>query len=296
MLQEGNEQYRCSAFDLVRALLLQLLETNVGSSAIHQRLAVTFGKSVHRNATRDSESLLWQDLKENLAALDHVTLVIDGLDKLEGGERAAQNVMQHFASIFEYRESKPKKSHFKIIMTTRPLQLDFIGQTFSIQSQDTKLDIANYVDSRLDEMAATRTSHFHRVQPNGRSKIASDVKKGADSIILWAKLILEDMAGKKTIRQTYQCLENAPAELSQVYSKLYEDLNRSNPDTKIIFEWLLCCQRPPSLAEIEAILETDADEPSVSKRLTPTLLDIQDACGPLIEVSSHQPYTVQLVH
>lgn len=294
MLEEGNEQYKCSTFDLLRALLLQLLETKVGNSAIHQRLAATFGRSVQAIASKDSESVLWQDFSVILANLGDALLVIDGLDELEGGEEAAQGLLQRIAGICNHSGIEPKK--FKCILTTRPAKFDSAGETFLIESHHTTSDIANFVDTKLDELAATNSSPFNRAELPDRLKIASMIKQGASGMILWAKLVLEEMTRKKTLPQMLKCLEDAPNELTKLYKKLYDGLEPTNPDTKTVLHWLLCSQRPLSLAEIEAILEIDVGENTACKRLTPVLLDIQDACGPLVEVSSQKPHSVQLVH
>ena len=89
------------------------------------------------------------------------------------------------------------------------------------------------------------------------------------------------------------CLESATQELSKLYEKLYAALNQDSGDTQRLFSWLLCAQRPLHLDELKVVLEVDQDDLTLCRRRTKVIHDLEDACGPFVEMNDQQ---VKIVH
>lgn len=101
----------------------------------------------------------------------------------------------------------------------------------------TTADMASFVDTKLDELAATKRSPINRAELPDRLRIASMIKQRTSGMILWAKLVLEEMTRKKNLPQILKYLEDAPSELTILYKKLYGGLKPTNPDTKTVLHW-----------------------------------------------------------
>ena len=276
----------------MKGLLLQLLEIKLGHPALHQRLATTFSKAVQPHASSDLEGPLWDDLEAVLATLSNVVLVIDGLDELEE-EQDTLAMVTRLAAVAKSAGPGPRQS--KIICTSRPMQAqppaDF--EKFVIEPKHTRADVLTYVNHCIQQLSTVEKSPFHRMDDADRKAIESQVVERADGMILWAKLVIEEMGRKKSVPQMTKSLDHAPGKLTELYAKLYESLDKSNGDTQKVFPWLLCAQRPLNLDELETVLQVDLDTLSLCERLTQIVHDLQDACGPFVEVHQRQ---VKLVH
>ena len=126
-----------------------------------------------------------------------------------------------------------------------------------------------------------------------RQSIESALIERANGMILRVKLVIEDMNRKKSMPQMRSCLESAPQELSKLYEKLYAALDQDSGDTQSLFRWLLCAQRPSHLYELKVVLEVDQDDLTLRRRRTKFIHDLEDACGPFVEVNDQQ---VKIMH
>ena len=278
---------------MVRGLLLQLLETKLGHPALHHRLTTTFGSAVQSHASRDLELALWDDFTNVVTTLENVVLVIDGLDELDCDEYDLLTIVTRFSDIA--RTSGAACRTFEVIITSRPMQTETPAsvEEFWIEPELTRSDVSTYIKYSIRQLSATEKSPFYRMHDVDRKTIEHQLAEGADGMILWAKLVIENMGRKKSMPQIKKCLESAPRKLSELYARLYETLDKGTGDTQKIIRWLLCAQRPLRLDELETVLQVDQEDLSLCKRLTDIEYDLQDACGPLIEIS--QRY-VRLAH
>ena len=289
----GNEKHKSTCFDLVRGLLLQLLGIKLGHPALHQRLTTTFINAVQSHASRDLESSLWDDFENVAATLDNVVLVIDGLDELDGDEQETLAMVTCLSNLAT--TARAGSGTFKIIITSRPMQTEPPAnvEKFRIEPELTRSDVSTYISHCIQQLSGTERSPFYRMEDVDRNTIKHQLAERADGMILWAKLVIEEMGRKKSVQQMKKCLDSAPGQLTELYAKLYENLDKSSGDTQKVFHWLLCAQRPLRVDELETVLQVDPEDLSLCKRLTEIMYDLQDACGPLVEITQQH---VRLAH
>lgn len=101
---------------LVKSLLLQLLEQNVGNVTLFRCLANVTELGTNTSSTEDAEDALWYTLDTALQGLQNVVLVIDGLDSLEGDDDAKIHAFEHLYDI-----ATKNKHNVRVIILTRPL-------------------------------------------------------------------------------------------------------------------------------------------------------------------------------
>jgi hypothetical protein len=110
----------------------------------------------------------------------------------------------------------------------------------------------------MEQLIASPKAPFYRMSTRDRQLIAERVIKGTDGMILWAKLVLEEMAKQKTLLQVQKCLDTAPHEFNNhLYANILDNLDKENSGTLRIFQWLLCVQGPLDVNELEEILNLD---------------------------------------
>ena len=284
---EGNEKYRCTCFDVLRGIFLQLLEIKLGHPALHQRLATTFTNSVQTHASSDLEAAFWVNFEAVAATLSNVVLVVDGLDELEE-DQEIHKMIQRLLTVAKTAAAASRT--FKVIITSRPLQHETPTdvEKFLITPGHSRSDISTYIEHRIQQLSITERSPFYQMENIERKSFESALIERANGMILWVKLVIEDMNKKKSVPQMESCLESAPKGLSKLYEKLYVTLNQDSGDSQRLFSWLLCAQRPLHLNELKMVLEVDQDDTSLCPRRTKAIYDLEDACGPFVEVNDQQ--------
>ena len=277
---------------MLRGIFLQLLEIKLGHPALHQHLVTMFTNSVQPHASSDLEASFWVNFEAVAATLSNVVLVVDGLDELEEYEKT-QKMLGRLLTVAKAAAAASRT--FKVIMTSRPLQHEIPAdvEKFLITPEHSKSDISSYIKHRIQQLSVTERSPFYQMENVERNSIESALIERANGMILWVKLVIEDMNRKKSTPQMRSCLETAPRELSKLYEKLYAALDRDSGDTRRLFSWLLCAQRPLYLNELKVVLEVDQDDLTLCRRRTKVIHDLEDACGPFVEVNDQQ---VKIMH
>ena len=277
---------------MLRDIFLQLLEIKLGHPALHQHLVTTFTNSVQPHASSDLEASFWVNFEAVAATLSNVVLVVDGLDELEESEEI-QKLLEGLLTVARSAAVASRTS--KVIMTSRPLQHEIPAhvEKFLITPGHSKSDISSYIEHRIQHWSVTKRSPFYEMENVERKWIESALIERANGMILWVKLVIEDMNRKKSTLQMRGCLESAPQELGKLYEKLYAALDQDSGDTQRLFSWLLCAQRTLYLNELKVVLEVDQDDLTLCRRRTKVIHDLEDACGPFVEVNDQQ---VKIMH
>jgi hypothetical protein len=71
---------------VVKGLLLQVLQLNVGDNALYKSLAAAYQLSVRGSLTSQVETALWSALESGLRSDRNQAIVLDGVERLKGGE------------------------------------------------------------------------------------------------------------------------------------------------------------------------------------------------------------------
>ncbi|KAJ6530036.1 ankyrin repeat-containing domain protein [Mycena vulgaris] len=217
-----------------------------------------------------------------------VYVVVDALDEYPEDERNI--LLEHLTTL---------GPAVGLLLTSRPhISLHHSLPTFgALEIRATEEDIQKYVDDRI--RTSSRLLMHVRTRPDLREEIQSKIKGSVDGMFLLAKLHIESLATKSTIRALRLALENLPKDLEHTYDEAMERIDRQNEDDRKIahsaLTWVANAKRILSVYELQDAL---AVEPG-AKRLNPdNFLEIDiilSVCAGLI-IADASSSDVRLVH
>lgn len=227
-------------------------------------------------------------------------LVLDGLDECDTGERA--KICQSLALI---------SSHAKILVFSRELNDLSIGLSKALDSQqwarlqitetDTDPDIKRFIETEVRSLSLPGKDTEYA--------IISKLQEGAQGMFQWADQMIKNIAepGKFFAEEYLEALQDLPQNLDELYGRILTALSGKNSPrlrarSKLIFQWLVCAQRPLTLGEIADVLKITVDQPRMPSWTTVDVSmlkqTISHCCGTLVRVvdSDDSANLVTLVH
>lgn len=232
----------------------------------------------------DIEDALWRAVAEGLAYDHQVTVVIDGLDHVSGGERSALKVMERLRSITS------SNTTVKSIVLSTPIGQTAIPEVkqFSIEPRLVQGDIRLFVKSLIQQ-----SPHMDRLTVDEQLKVVEQVSAPAEGSFIWAKVTFATITKQNTVSAILKSLETTARGLDRTLEKLVFSLDLQNQDTRSLLAWMLASERPMHLNEIKAFLELSPSDETHAPRFSNIENDVQNAIGDIITV---QDGYVRFVH
>ncbi|KAJ7108042.1 ankyrin repeat-containing domain protein [Mycena crocata] len=180
------------------------------------------------------------------------------------------------------------------ISTLHPFQVHDL-QIVEIRATDN--DIRQYLDMHIDQ--SSRLSRHVQTRPELREEIRSTIIGNVDGMFLLAKLLLESLLTKNTVKAVRDALRLLPKDLNDTYDNAMARINNQNEDDKklahLALTWVANSKRLLSVEELRHAL---AIEPNTTVLDTDNLLGVEiilAACAGLLVVDETLA-VVRLVH
>ncbi|KAJ6502837.1 ankyrin repeat-containing domain protein [Mycena vitilis] len=240
--------------------------------------------------TRPSMDAIVKALQSVVSQYTKVFLVVDALDECPEVQRNL---------LLQYLALATEGSSVNLMITSRPhITLDpFFPFPQLIQIHATEGDIHLYLDTQIKD--SPRLSRHVQTRPELRGEVHSKILGNVQGMFLLAKLHIESLTTKNTIKALRTALQNLPKDLTGTYDEAMERVERQNEDDKQlahqVFTWVTNAMRPMSVAELRDAL---AVEPGTSFLDGDNLLDIDivlSVCAGLIIVDGEIP-VVRVIH
>jgi WD40 repeat protein len=206
--------------------------------------------------------------------------IIDALNECETNQRMA------FTKMLTELSEEHCGVCFRLLFLSRfVLDITKVAETMTIptiemRTSDNACDIQQYIETNI------RTSSLGRLHPDDRRRVIETLKERGNGSFLWIKFMMEELAGRRSMRSIEVALNEIPADrsLEDMYqltmNSLADDLDREDLDiAREIFVWTMCAPRPLSLEELTAALEASMDTKMMDMERT-----VKETCGSLIEV------------
>lgn len=257
---------------LVKSLLLQLLEQNVGNVTLFRCLANVTQLSENTSSTEDAEDALWFTLDAALQGLENVVLVIDGLDSLEGDEAAKLRAFEHLYDI-----ATKNRHNVRVIILTRPLSKPWPKPTrqVAMTAQRTTVDVKHMVRAWLIRRGLGTKQEVE--------DISEQIAQRSKGSLTWADMSLQLLSKATTVAEVTTAVKELPATTSELLAKQISTISLKG-EARLIISWLLASKRPLSTVEIQALLELDTEKGTHQPRSTDIVEDIKKSCGTLVIV------------
>ncbi|GAB7346847.1 hypothetical protein MBLNU459_g1933t1 [Dothideomycetes sp. NU459] len=259
---------------VAKGLLLQLLDYNIGDLQMLKFLNMALDMTSVGSPAADLEDVLWKAVGAGVSYQKNVTLVIDGLDHLSGGEVARSKLLDRL------RQTSAKNANVKTIVLSCPLSKSPQDTNFfEIQPKHVQDDIKVVVRSLLDS-----TPEMATLKPDERAKIVEQVALPADGSFVWAIITLATIKKQNTVSAILKSLETTTRDLDSALERLVFSQDLTNTDTRSILAWMLSVERPMHLTEIQTFLELKPADSGHVPRLSNIEDDVRQAVGDLVTI------------
>ncbi|KAJ7241271.1 ankyrin repeat-containing domain protein [Mycena rebaudengoi] len=251
----------------------------------------------HQNRrTRPSLEEVREIIRSTVAEYSKVFVVVDALDEYPEAHRDI--LLKALAAMGE---------SVSLMLTSRPniSSTSFFPTTLLIvEVRAQEEDIRRYIGAQIQN--SFRLSKHVKARPELRQEIETKIAKNTDGMFLIAKLHIDSLATKSTVKAVRDALQNLPEDLEHTYDEAMDRIEAQNKDDKEIARrtliWVANAKRPLTVLELQEALAIEPD----FKADVDGLLDIEiilSVCVGLIIVDSSQWYQfdprysiIRLVH
>ncbi|KAL8856068.1 MAG: hypothetical protein Q9178_007324 [Gyalolechia marmorata] len=270
--------------NLLAGLCMQLIQATLPLPE-----TLTKAYCTHREkGTRPSIEDILQTFEEVLKPFGTVYLVIDALD--ECLEQVRSRLILHL---------KAFSPRIRLLVTTR-----FIDGILSEFRNDTRLEIrANQDDLRRYISSSTEGNSRLARQLQGKTALAHEICESiiatADGMFLAAKLHVDSLASKTSVKALKKAMENLPATLNDLYDDAMRRIDSQSQDDRELAEkairWVAYTYRPLRLEVLLEALAIEPGEKDLDLEAIPPMSLILDVCAGLL-ILDEQSEAVRLVH
>ncbi|KAF7365839.1 ANK-REP-REGION domain-containing protein [Mycena venus] len=251
-------------------------------------LAKQLYRQHHEKRTTPSMMEVVDLLHSCFAMFLNIYIIVDALDEYPEDQRWI--LLQHLAAL---------GPNVNVMITSRPnitpsashLNLD------TIEIRANEEDLQKYVDTQIQK--SPRLLMHLRKQPELRKEIHTKISETADGMFLLAKLYLESLTAKPTIKAVRDALKHLPKGLNDTYDVVMLRIDgQSEEDRKIghsAITWIANAKRPLTVEEIQTALAIEPDARQLDKDNLMNIELILAACAGLVIVDE-QRSVVRLVH
>ncbi|KAJ7020740.1 ankyrin repeat domain-containing protein [Mycena alexandri] len=228
-------------------------------------------------------------LSASLKEFSKVFLIIDAMD--EYPEFQQHVLLKYLAAM---------GSNVNLMITSRqnisPQAFSFENlQTLDIHA--TKEDLESYIDAQIN-FSPCLTEHIEE-KPELREDIHAKIIGAVDGMFLLAKLHLESLSTKNTIKAVREALKELPKDLHDSYDIAMQRIDaQSKEDRRMArstITWVVNAKRPLTVEELQVALAVEPGTQQLDKENFTTIKRILSVCAGLVIVDE-QLSVVRLVH
>ncbi|KAJ6541357.1 hypothetical protein B0H19DRAFT_852133, partial [Mycena capillaripes] len=238
--------------------------------------------------TQPSLDEVFPVLQKVITEFSQVYIVVDAVD--EYPEMHRQILLKHLRKM---------GSTVNLMITSRPhLTPDSsLPNLNTIEICANEGDLRRYVDAQI-RMSAHLTKHV-QTQVNLRDEIHSKITCTVDGMFLLAKLHIESLSIKSTLKGVQEALKALPKTLDDSYDNVMNQIEDQNEENKYIahlaLTWVANAKRPLKVLEFQTALAIEAGSKSLNKANIVDMDTVLSVCAGLI-IKDEQLSVVRLVH
>ncbi|KAJ7485276.1 ankyrin repeat-containing domain protein [Mycena latifolia] len=271
--------------NLLAGLWRQLIFDRPISPAVH-RLYAKHREQRTRPSLEEIDTILCSTISE----LSQVFIIVDALDEYPEQQRSI--LLGHLLSL-------TTGSTVSLMLTSRPhININYVAENLQIlEIRATEDDIRRYLDAAV--LKSSRLSKHIENHSALREEIEEIIVRRSDGMFLLAKLQVDSLMTKHTIKAVRNALRNMPDNLNSSYDEVVDRINRQSEDDKALawrtLSWITNARRPLRPSELREALAVEQG----SKKLDcDNLLDmdtILSVCASLV-VINEADRRLRLIH
>ncbi|KAJ7271010.1 ankyrin repeat-containing domain protein [Mycena rebaudengoi] len=236
----------------------------------------------HQNRhTRPSLDEVREIFRSTVTEYSRVFVVVDALDEYPEAHRDI--LLKSLAAMGE---------SVSLMLTSRPniYPESFLPTTPVVEVRAQEEDIRRYIGAQIQN--SFRLSRHVKAKPELHQDIETKIAENADGMFLIAKLHIDSLATKSTVKAVRDALQNLPEDLEHTYNEAMDRINAQNKDDREIARraliWVANAKRPLTVSELQEALAIEPDSKALD---VDGLLDIEiilSVCAGLVIVDAPQ--------
>ncbi|KAK6538198.1 hypothetical protein TWF694_011080 [Orbilia ellipsospora] len=277
---DGNSPASTSSLNLVRSLVSQLLERRIGDVQLYKHLLDIYESAVAHSGGDMLEKQLWDIFEVAAKNTWQLTIILDGLDHIQGGFPVADLVLSRITKIANENE----ENTLKCIVLCKQFQERFSCSVkiYQITEEDVAEDVEIYVDLTISSW-----SKFSSLTRESKRTIIKTIITQSRGSFTWASLTLQLIKREKTLDGINDVLKKPAKDLGELTERVLIALDWKDVDTRRILSWLLFSKQELTIASLKALLELDiTKKPSRNTRFTSIHDDLTKACGSVVIIDN----------
>ncbi|KAJ6496280.1 ankyrin repeat-containing domain protein [Mycena sanguinolenta] len=238
--------------------------------------------------TRPSLEDIHSVLCSTASAFSRLFIVVDALDEYP---EDARNILLHRLSLLGSRVS--------LMLTSRP-HVDIkhaISDLETIEIRAAENDIREYLEAQIRK--SPRLSRHVRSAPDIRQALETSIVEGSDGMFLLAKLHIDSLLTKHTVKAVREALKNMAGNLDGTYTEVVARINEQTPDDRglawLILSWMTHAKRPLRPAELKEALAVESGAAELDPENFLDMDSILSVCAGLVVIHEEDDI-IGLVH
>ncbi|KAJ6563734.1 hypothetical protein DFH09DRAFT_479120 [Mycena vulgaris] len=272
-----------SLSNLLAGIWRQLVFKKAISSSVHRL------HEEHREPrTRPSREETRDVLCSAVVEYSKVFIIVDALDEYPEQQRGS--LLHSLSSL---------GSTVNLMVTSRPhIAVNYLFRTLeTLEIRAAEDDIRKHLNAEI--LRSSRLLRHIENQPNLREEIVITIVRRSDGMFLLAKLHIDSLTTKHTVKAVRAALTNMPTDLDSTYDEVVDRINRQSEDDKMLawrtLSWVTNAKRPLRPSELRQAL---AVEPGTRELDPDNRLDmdtILSVCAGLVVINEADK-RVRLIH
>ncbi|KAF1939431.1 hypothetical protein EJ02DRAFT_408534 [Clathrospora elynae] len=270
---DTNVKYTTSSLNMIKALLLQLLDRKIGSHSLLSHINEAIEHAQSGCSAAEVETALWKAFEVSLDDRK-LLIIIDGVDQLSGSRIGNPPVFEKLDAITQ------SKRNVKAILLSRPVGDAALKHCQEHISLDTVPGAAEEVGHFVQDFVHHH-SQFRRLTETEKHDVVQKYAVASHGSFLLAGLQLRFAEHKESAADILKVLKSHKT-VEEALDRQIASLDVKRAETKHILSWLAAAERPLALKEIKALLEVDLDGCAYRPFSEDVENTIRQLCGPLI--------------
>ncbi|KAL8890975.1 MAG: hypothetical protein Q9192_005801 [Flavoplaca navasiana] len=271
--------------NLFAGACVQLVQQSLGPLP---KALVDVHESHSKLNTRPNCADILKVFDEIVQNLNNVYLVIDALDE---SSEANQKIL--------LKQAEALSGNTRLLVTTR--HVDNIVNRFrncpKIEIRATDMDLKNYVSSRI--ASKNRLESMVRDDPSLENHVCEQITTRAGGMFLAAKLHMDALSSKGTLKSLKKALEDLPTTLDELYNEALHRIEAQSPDDQQLafnaLRWVAYTYRPLGFRALQEALAIETGEEDFDSDGLPPISLVIDVCAGLLTADA-ETGKVRLVH
>ncbi|KAI9668003.1 MAG: hypothetical protein M1821_000823 [Bathelium mastoideum] len=273
---------------LLASLLKQLAH---GRPSLSESIKSLYDRSTGKGTQPSADDIL-AALQSAATAYSRVFIVIDALDECRVQDGCRTQIL---SKLFDLQT----KCGTNLFATSRkiPEIIEEVKQDLLLEIRAHEQDVRSYINGRISHLPS-----FVKKNPGLQQEIKSEIVKSVDGMFLLARLHLDSLIGKKSVKVLRSALGKLPTG-SGAYDNAYEaamdrvegQLSDQTNLAKQVLSWITYAKRPLTTKELQHALAVEVDEVELDEDNISSIEDIISVCAGLVAVDQ-ESHTIRLVH